>query len=78
MARNALISILNKLPENSYFNIISFGSSFEPLYPFSKKKNPETLKKVIESIQEMEADFGGTEIYPAMKYIYEKLKPING
>lgn len=47
MAREALINILEYLPPGSYFNIVSFGTQFQPLYVTPKKLSNKTLKNTI-------------------------------
>ena len=42
-AKNALIFFLKSLPYNSKFNVISFGSSYTPLFPASVDYNSGNL-----------------------------------
>jgi len=51
------------LPSDSYFNVISFGSDFENMYPESVRYEDKIVKATIEKVQKMSANFGGTEIY---------------
>lgn len=75
-AKEALIIFLKSLPEDSYFNVISFGSSQSKMFHESQKYNEKSLKKAIESISPMNADLGGTEIlYPISKILKEKVNP---
>ena len=62
-AVKALDTFLSSLPEHSYFNIISFGSSFTKLYAESQINTPESLQKTKLSISSFSADLGGTEIF---------------
>jgi hypothetical protein len=62
-ARQALVIFLRSLPSDSYFNVISFGSSYEKMYPKSVRYEDQTTKDSIAKVQKMNADFGGTEIY---------------
>ena len=61
-AKKALILFLKSLPENSKYNIISFGSNFQRMYPESLIYNDENIEQTIYEIESFEADFGGTEI----------------
>lgn len=61
-AVESLIIFLKSLPEDSYFNVISFGHYFDKLYPESQKLNKNNIKEAIENIKVMDADHGGTEI----------------
>jgi len=51
MAKQALIYFLKSLPQNSLFNIISFGSAFTPLYPNSVKSSDQMLEKSISDVE---------------------------
>lgn len=59
-AKKALILFLKSLPENSLFNIISFGSKFERMYESSIIYNDENLEETIQEIEDFTANFGGT------------------
>ena len=53
---------LKSLPENSYFNIISFGSNFESMYPVSKKATDNVIDQTVKDVEKMSANMGGTEM----------------
>jgi uncharacterized protein YegL len=77
-AKEALNIILHSLPENSYFNIVSFGSTFKTFSSDifeSVKYSQETLLSAKEYIRNMNADFGGTEIVPPLKSILKTKSP---
>ncbi|CAG9973797.1 unnamed protein product [Clonostachys byssicola] len=62
----ALTTFLKSLPIGIKFNIYSFGSSYTSLWPRSKEYDQETLEQAVAHINTFRADYGGTEIYPAM------------
>ena len=62
-AKEALVLFLQSLPPDSYFNVISFGSSWRRMFPKSQKYSGKSLEKAIRNIEPMGADLGGTEIY---------------
>lgn len=66
-AKQALTTFINKLPPDSYFNIISFGSYFEKMYSRSIKCDDRIIKSTLASIQRMSANYGGNEIYYALE-----------
>ena len=61
-AKSALIFFLKSLPENSLFNIISFGGGYEPLYPQPVEYNTHNLNKTIQAVSGFKSDMGGTNI----------------
>ena len=66
-AKNALISFLESIPENSKFNVVSFGSSHSLLYPEAVQKTKEVIKDAEQKISKFKADMGGTEMYRAFQ-----------
>ena len=75
-AKEALILFLHALPMDCYFNIISFGSHFSGLFSEgSRPYSEETLSTAKAHVKKMDSDFGGTEIYPSLKHIFEN--PLN-
>ncbi|CAJ1071990.1 Hypothetical predicted protein [Xyrichtys novacula] len=71
-ARDTLLLLLKSLPMGSYFNIYSFGSSFESIFPKSVEYNQETMEKALKKVEEMQANLGGTEILKPLKHIYSQ------
>ena len=72
LAKLSLIFFLKSLPENSKFNIISFGSDYSELYPENIEVNNENIQKTMELIDAFDADMGGTEIDNVLKIIKDK------
>ena len=75
MAREAAAIFLRSLPPNSKFNIIFFGSTYNPMFPdASVTYQKENLEKALGILSTLGANLGGTEILPPMIYI-NKTKP---
>ncbi|CAD8145677.1 unnamed protein product [Paramecium pentaurelia] len=66
-AKQSLILFLKSLPDDCSFNIISFGSVAIKMFDIAQAYNQQTLYQAIMQVQEMEADFGGTDIFLALK-----------
>lgn len=62
-AKEALVVFLKSLPEDSYFNVISFGDSYIKMYPTSQRVTTDILEAAVQKVENMGADLGGTEIY---------------
>ncbi|RUP42745.1 von Willebrand factor type A domain-containing protein [Jimgerdemannia flammicorona] len=59
----ALTLFLRSLPEDSYFNIVSFGSSYKALFPHaSASYSHDNLQKALSLVNRLDASMGGTEI----------------
>ena len=71
-AKEALVMFLKSLPPDSYFNVISFGSSREKMFPKSQKYTSTSLEKAIKAINPMGANLGGTEIYHPLSEVLEE------
>uniref|UniRef100_A0A3P8U6H7 von Willebrand factor A domain containing 5A n=1 Tax=Amphiprion percula TaxID=161767 RepID=A0A3P8U6H7_AMPPE len=71
-ARDTLLLLLKSLPMGCYFNIYSFGSSFEHIFPQSVEYSQKTMKQALKKVEEMEANLGGTEILKPLKHIYSQ------
>lgn len=61
-AKRALILFIKSLPVDTYFNVISFGSSFEELFQKSVRNEKSKVDFAIKAVSKFEADLGGTEI----------------
>ena len=69
LARQALITFLQSLPVGSRFNICSYGSRHEFMYPQCRSVpyTDNSLKRAIQQVSTFKADFGGTKIYEPLK-----------
>ncbi|RIB03892.1 von Willebrand factor type A domain-containing protein [Gigaspora rosea] len=73
-ASETLQLLLRSLPEDCLFNVVSFGSNFDSLFTKSQPYSEENFSKAIKHAQEMDADYGGTEIYNPLKWTFENSK----
>ncbi|CAG8589441.1 353_t:CDS:2 [Dentiscutata erythropus] len=73
-ASEALQLLLRSLPENCCFNVVSFGSNFDSLFKTSQPYSEESFLKALKHAQEMNANYGGTEIYNPLKWVFENSK----
>ena len=71
-AAETLILFLKSIPEGCTFNIIGFGSRYEKLFPESVPYTQENLDKAVGHVERLQADLGGTELYPPLEYIFKQ------
>ena len=66
-AKEALKLFVSSLPKESYFNIISFGSSYMGLYESPVIYTDKNIKFALDHINSMNANMGGTELYKCLE-----------
>uniref|UniRef100_A0AAQ6ICT9 von Willebrand factor A domain containing 5A n=1 Tax=Anabas testudineus TaxID=64144 RepID=A0AAQ6ICT9_ANATE len=71
-ARDTLLLLLKSLPMGCYFNIYSFGSSYEHMFPKSVEYSEKTMEEALKKVEEMTANLGGTEILKPLEHIYSQ------
>ncbi|XP_025753770.1 uncharacterized protein LOC100702702 isoform X5 [Oreochromis niloticus] len=71
-ARDAVLLLLKNLPMGCYFNIYSFGSSYEHIFPKSVEYSQETMEEALKNVDQMEADLGGSGMLEPLKHIYNQ------
>ncbi|XP_026048352.1 von Willebrand factor A domain-containing protein 5A-like [Astatotilapia calliptera] len=71
-ARDTLLLLLKSLPMGCYFNIYSFGSGYEHIFPKSVEYSQQTMEEALKKVEQMEANLGGTEILQPLKHIYSQ------
>jgi Ca-activated chloride channel family protein len=75
--RNALQLCLRSLTPGSRFNIVSFGSQYEALFPQSRAYEEASLGEAAAFVRTVDADMGGTEILPALQFAVQQ-PPVAG
>jgi hypothetical protein len=70
-ACEALTLFLQSLPQDTYFNVISFGSGYNKMFNESIKYDNKNLKTAIKLIDSMSANMGGTEIFEPLQSILQ-------
>jgi hypothetical protein len=63
---SALQVFLRSIPVGCMFNILSFGSHYEFLWPKSKLYGKESLAEATQYVSKFDAEFGGTETLKAV------------
>ena len=72
MAKASLIFFLKSIPPDSYFNIYSFGDTFDALSKDSLIANEKNINWAISKINKFEANYGGTHIYEPLFDVYKQ------
>jgi hypothetical protein len=67
--RNALQLCLRSLSAGSRFNIVSFGDTFEALFPSSRPYDDASMKEAAALVTTIDANMGGTELLPALQFV---------
>ena len=70
IVRKALLLFIQSLPENSYFQLIGFGSDFKKYNVEPVIYNKENVNNIIKIINELKADLGGTNISKPLAEIF--------
>uniref|UniRef100_A0AAX7TXZ4 von Willebrand factor A domain-containing protein 5A-like n=1 Tax=Astatotilapia calliptera TaxID=8154 RepID=A0AAX7TXZ4_ASTCA len=70
--KDTLLLLLKSLPMGCYFNIYSFGSGYEHIFPKSVEYSQQTMEEALKKVEQMEANLGGTEILQPLKHIYSQ------
>ncbi|XP_031455854.1 von Willebrand factor A domain-containing protein 5A-like [Phasianus colchicus] len=69
-AQNTLLFLLKSLPLGCYFNIYSFGATFEGFYPQSVEYTQETMDNAVGHISSICPDLGGCDLLGLLRSIY--------
>ena len=65
----ALTKIIKSFPENSYYQLIGFGSDYKLYHNKPVKNTEENVEKSFEIINSLEADLGGTDLSKPLDFI---------
>ena len=72
VAKESLLYFIRSLPDtNSNFDIISFGSEYEPMFGSFVPINERNTEIAINKIEQFNADMDGTNLRPALEHIRE-------
>ncbi|KAM3130705.1 hypothetical protein pb186bvf_017213 [Paramecium bursaria] len=77
-AIEALRLFLQSLPLDSYFNIVSFGSTARRLNQQSQKYDDQSIEKTFQQLATFNASMGGTEIKKCLEQEVLKIPRIKG
>ena len=79
LVKQALLLFIQSLPEGSYFQLIGFGTSFKKYNEEPVAYNQENVTKIINIINDLKANMGGTNISGPLDNIYkdDKYSKIN-
>lgn len=71
LACNALSKFIDILPLDTYFNIVSFGTKYDFMFPNSEKMTPENKTKCKNIIKTIKADMDGTELFNPIEKVIQ-------
>ena len=73
-ASNTLITCIKSLPEESFFNVVAFGSTFRVLFHTSAKYGQNSVERAVQFANQLQASLGGTELLLPLMWIFKKPK----
>ena len=71
LVKQALLLFIKSLPIGSFFQLIGFGTSFRKYNNVPAEYNEENVNEIINIINNMQADMGGTNIGGPLREIYK-------
>ena len=71
LVKESLVLFMQSLPDKSYFQLIGFGSDYKKYNEEPVIYNKENVEKIINIINGLSADLGGTNISGPLKSIYD-------
>ena len=71
LVKKSLLLLVKSLPKGSYFQFIGFGTDFTKYNSIPVEYEQENINQIIEVINNLDADMGGTNIGSPLKDIYE-------
>ncbi|KAF9073726.1 hypothetical protein BDP27DRAFT_1318044 [Rhodocollybia butyracea] len=75
LVKNALVVLLRSLPtKGTIFNLVSFGTHTTTLWPRSWDYSQFSVDLATQYVDDMEADYGGTEIPSALRTVFSSLR----
>lgn len=77
-AKEALKLFIRSIPSGSYFNVYSFGSTFEQIFEATTGYDQVSLDYAIDHINFFGADLGGTEIFDPLHSIFASIDEERG
>ena len=73
LVKQALLLFIQSLPVGSYFQLIGFGTTFKKYNDEPVEYNQENVKNIINVINDLKANMGGTNISGPLDNIYIKI-----
>ncbi|PKC76294.1 hypothetical protein RhiirA1_528033 [Rhizophagus irregularis] len=70
-AAQALELLLRSLPEDCYFNVVSFGSDYDSLFPKSELYSETSLSEALNLAQTMKSNYRGTKVYNVLEWVFK-------
>ena len=71
LVKKALALFIQSLPPKSYFQLIGFGTNFHKYNESPIEYNKENVKNILSTINDLQANMGGTNISDPLKDIFE-------
>ena len=75
--QKALKSALKTIPKTCFFQVISFGTRYERMFPQSMRATSSAISKACSRIDDMMANMGGTDLFSPLKDELER-PPVSG
>ena len=70
-AKTCLDLFIRSLPVGCYFNVICFGSTYQPLFQNSKEYNQKTFLEAVKYANGITASLGGTELFGVLDFVFK-------
>ena len=71
IAKQALKLFLQSLPVGSYYQLVGFGSNYVKYDKEPKEYTQKNISEALKTIEKLDANMGGTEIYDPLLNIYD-------